>query len=98
MFLTQSTLFALSFAVSGITRTYKSATRYSTLLFLLFYVLYMIAAYTKIGMLRFLTPLQFFEVGSVISDGLQIPFLLLSIAIITISILIGNRAWKTKEL
>ena len=49
-------------------------------------------------MLRFLTPLQFFEVGSVISDGLQIPFLLLSIAIITISILIGNRAWKTKEL
>ena len=98
MFLTQSTLFALSFAVSGITRTYKSAIRYSALFVLFSYVLYMIAAYTKIGMLRFLTPLQFFEVGSVISNGLQIPFLLLSIAIITISILIGNRAWKTKEL
>ena len=49
-------------------------------------------------MLRVLTPLQFCEVGSVISDGLQIPLLLFAIAIITISILIGNRAWKTKEL
>ena len=98
MFLTQSTLFAVSFAVSGIACTYKSAIGCSALFILFSYALYMIAAYTGIGMLRFLTPLQFFEVGSVISNGLQIPFLLLSIAIITISILIGNRAWKTKEL
>ncbi len=97
MFFTEVVLFALALLVSGLTETSRKTARRGAGLLLGFYALYVIAEYLRIPALYYLTPLKYFDVYAVARGGFQMPFLLLSAALVIGSVTAAQRLWSNKE-
>ena len=98
LFLTEITLFALSFFSSAMTRSYKRAVRWGAVLLIGFYGIYIAAGYTGISILNYLTPLRYFDVYAVAKGGLGFSFVLTAAAAIAISLEGAKKIWSEKEI
>lgn len=98
MFLTEVVLFALALLVSSLAGTYQSSVRLGAVLLLGFYGIYVMAGYLELPSLYYLTPLKYFDVYAVAREGFGVIFLLISAAIVAVSVSAARRRWTCREL
>ncbi len=98
LFLTSLVLFFLALWVAAFSRTYPSAIRRGTGMILLFFASYMGIELFRLPFLRFITPLEYFEVNRTLAEGLPLPCLLISAFLIALSLHLSPRGWEERDL
>jgi ABC-2 type transport system permease protein len=99
MFLTQIVLFAIGLLISSAVKNYKTASLFTTLAVMVFYVINFTLDYAgTMNYLNFLTPIRYFEVMSVSANGLNPLYIVLSLAIISVSFFEAGRRYTRKDL
>lgn len=98
LFFTQLILFSTGLIIASIVKKQKSSIQISTLLLFVFYGISVIAEYTNIRFLDFISPLRYFDVYAVAKDGLQFIFLLMTVAIFLTCLVLACRRWERREL
>jgi len=99
MFFAQIVFFSIGLLLAGITKTHKKALRFGFLYMILTYVLSIVIQFSgSLDFLRILSPLSYFEGLSVVNNGIEILFLVISIGI-TVGLFYGSiKAYKSKDL
>lgn len=98
MFFTEVILFSLGLLISSLAKTYKYAARWGAGMLLGFYGLYVIAEYSEIPALYYLTPLKYFDVYAVARNGFSASSLLISTVIVTYCVVTSQKNWTNREL
>ncbi|WP_101909302.1 ABC transporter permease [Marasmitruncus massiliensis] len=99
MFITQIVLFAIGLFISSFAKNYKTASLFTMLTIVSFYVISFVLDYIgTINFLNFLTPVRYFEVISVSKNGLSFFYILLSLIIILGSCSAASRLYTRKDL
>lgn len=98
LFLTEVVLYAIGLMISGLTKSYKSASMLGAGTLIAFYCIYVAAECLKNPVLPYLTPIKYYDVCVVAIEGISITFLLISGLITFISVFIAKRQWAGKEL
>lgn len=98
LFFTQLMLFSTGFFIASIVKKQKSAIQIGTLLLPAFYGISVIAEYTNIRLLDFMSPLGYFDVYKVSLGGIQGVYLLLTLLIAAFCIGIAVKKWEEREI
>jgi len=98
LFLTQLMLFSTGLFTTSIVKKQKSSIQISTLLLLVFYGISVIAEYTNIRLLDFISPLRYFDVYDVTLGGIQTLHLIIAGLIIAFCIAVSIYQWKNREI
>ncbi|AHM57757.1 ABC-2 family transporter protein (plasmid) [Peptoclostridium acidaminophilum DSM 3953] len=98
MFITQIVLFAIGLFISGFAKDYKTASLFTMLTVIVFYMINFVLDYTgTMDHLNFLTPVRYFDVVSVSKNGLNFFYILLSCMIFLLSCSIASRLYTRKD-
>lgn len=98
LFLTGLVLFSLVLVLTALARSYRGAVRAGTVLLLGFYGLYIAADCLETPALCFFTPLKYFDVYAVATEGFSILFLLMSAVMMAVSVTVAKRIWSGREV
>ncbi len=98
LFLTELPLFTITLFISGLAKSYKGAVRLGAGILFFFYSISISAEYLEIPALYYLTPLKYFDIYIVASDGIQILFLLLTAIIVIVSAVAAQKIWTVREI
>lgn len=98
MFLTQVIFYAAGLFIASFMKTYKAAVRIGGCFVLVVYTIAIMAEYTGIHFMDYLTPLRYFDVYEVSLHGIGISFLILTAGIMAVCIVGSLIRWENKEL
>lgn len=98
MFATQCVLLAVGFWVSSLFKTYKSGMFASVAFLILSYCLLFFVQSVGLSSLNFVSPLAYFNVSEVVAGGINVFYVLLSIAVIAVCVYFGVRIYGKKEM
>ena len=99
MLITQITLFAIGLFISSVTKDYKAASLLTMLVIVVFYGIHFALDYAgTMQYLAFLTPIRYFEVIGVTRGGLNLWYVLLSIAIVSVCCFAASGRYTRKDL
>ncbi len=99
MFFSQIVFFSIGLSLAGIIKGHKKALRFGYLFMIFSYVLSIVIQYFgNLDFLRILSPLSYFEGLSVVNNGIEILFLIISV-VIAAGLFYGSiKAYKSKDL
>ena len=98
LFLTELVLFSLALLLAALVKSYREAVRAGTVLLLIFYGLYIAADCLKVPALYYFTPLKYFDVYTVATEGFSLFFLLIAAVLILLSITVAKKVWVSREV
>ncbi|MBW4846672.1 MAG: ABC transporter permease [Lachnospiraceae bacterium] len=99
IFLTQVVLFSVGIFISGLAKSYKTASLFTMLTVTAFYVISFALDYIgTMDFLKVLTPVSYFNVVSVSENGLSPFYILLSLIIILAGCFMAIRFFERKDL
>lgn len=98
LFLTELVLFSLALLLSALMKSYRGAVRAGAAALLGFYGLYIASDCLKVPALYYFTPLKYFDVYTVATEGFSTLFLLMAAAIIAVSVIAARRIWSGREV
>lgn len=98
LFLTELVLFSLALLLAALVKSYRGAVRAGTVLLLIFYGLYIAADCLKVPALYYFTPLKYFDVYTVATEGFSLFFLLIAAVLILLSITVAKKVWVSREV
>lgn len=98
MFLTQCVLMSLGLLCSAFFKTYKSGVMGAMLVLIASYALMFFVQYIEMPVFYFLSPLTFFEVSQVISSGLRLTYIGLSVIVVAVCCYFTQHLYNKKEI
>ncbi|MCL1847261.1 MAG: ABC transporter permease [Coriobacteriia bacterium] len=98
MYLTQCVLAALGLLISALLKTYRSTVMVAVAVLLASYCLMFFVQYTQMPQFNFISPLAFFQVSDVVANGLSIPYVLLSAAVIAVCLFLTQKFFAKKTM
>lgn len=98
LFLTQLMFFSVGIFIASLVKKYRSAVQVGMIFLLISYFSAIMAEYTGIRFLDFLSPLRYFDVYEVTLYGIRISCLVLSAAVMAVGIGTAANQWKYREI
>lgn len=98
MFLTQLLLFAAALFTAAWAGYDRAAARRGAVLLLLFYAVYFAVEYTENFTLRYLTPLEYFNVYDVAGKGISFVPFLLTVTFVFLCVRVSMTRWARREM
>lgn len=98
LFLTGLIFFSVGLCISSITKNYKSAVLFGTLVYLAFYILFVLREYFKMEILSYFSPILYFDIYRVADGGFNLVFLILTNLITISSILLSVKLLRRREI
>ena len=96
MFFTQCILFSLGLLCSAFFKTYKTGTKGAVILLVSSYCMMFFVQYFEIPLFNFLSPLTYFGVADVTSNGFNIFYVLLLAFVVSICLYLTQRLYAKK--